>query len=79
MITAESVPLEKDVVIEATIRSMIQDGSKTFLAGAVAIAAQNYGVNVTGAYVGRYFNHHPAFENIIAAKGKNRWKLVGEL
>ena len=78
MITAQSMPMCRDVVIKATIMQLIHDGSKTFTVKTIRRESEkNYGLNITSQAINQYLVAHPALK----AYGNlpKYWKLEGEL
>ena len=67
------------VAIDATIKAMIADGSRTFLAGSIAKEIRKTGMYVYGPDVGKYLSRHPAFCPVCTHRKHIRWQLVGEL
>ncbi len=70
---------DKYVAITATIRRMIDYGSKTFVSSGIAKECRRSGVDVTGSEVGQYLSQHPNFVPFTVYISGYRWQLVGDL
>lgn len=77
MISIQSAPDSKDVVIKATIRELMNDGSKTVTVRAIKRGTDRRGLGITSQGIFQYLRRHPG----LAQYGNipKYWVLEGEL